>query len=93
VSSNVWKVLSQDLDYKLPSNSLYIMFYEDRNGWKSRLIKMLGLGDNINNFKEVDQTSSSDTECSSQSNRNKPIKKLFKITVPFDFYLTISPIT
>lgn len=69
------------------------MFYEDRHGWKSRLVEMLGLGDNIKNFIEVDQTSSSNTECSLQSIRNKSLKKLFKLTVPFDIYSTISPIT
>ncbi|KAE9529188.1 hypothetical protein AGLY_011984, partial [Aphis glycines] len=36
VSSNAWKVLSEDLNYKLPSNSLYIMFYENRHEWHNQ---------------------------------------------------------
>jgi len=81
----VWKAISEDLNFKLPSNSLYIMFYEDRHGWKSRLNKMLGFEDNKKNPLRVDHSSSSDSECSLASKKNE-LKKLFKITIPFDVY-------
>ncbi|KAF0715237.1 Uncharacterized protein FWK35_00037890, partial [Aphis craccivora] len=93
VSSNVWKVLSEDLNYKLPSNSLYIMFYEDRHEWKSRLIKLLGLEDHVKNLIEVDQCSSSDTELSLESNKDEFIKKLFKINIHFNVFTQIKPTT
>jgi len=89
----VWKVLSEDLNYKLPPNSLYIMFYEDRHGWESRLIKLLGFEDRLTNPLEVDQSSSSDTEFSLRSNKDEFIKTLFRITIPFNVFTQIKPKT
>lgn len=54
------------------------MFYEDRHGWKSRLNKMLGFEDNKKNPLGVDQSSSSDTECSLASKKNE-LKSYLKL--------------
>jgi len=49
------------------------MFYEDRRGWKTRLMFILGLDKTI----EKQISSSSDSENSVKSNDDKNIKKIF----------------
>ena len=65
------------------------MVYQDRHGWQTRLKNILGLEPLVQQSAPIED--SSDTDVSFQA-CNKT-KKLFKITIPFDTFSTICPVT
>jgi len=80
ISNEIWTKLSIELQNKIPANSLYIMVYQDRHDWQTRLKNILGLEPLIQQSAPIED--SSDTDVSFQA--CKKAKKLFKMTIPFD---------
>lgn len=89
ISNQIWTELSDNIQNKIPASSLYIMVYQNMHDWQTKLRNVLGFEPFIQQSIPIDD--SSDTDVSFQTHDKNKI--LFKMTVPFDTFSKVDPIT
>jgi len=89
ISSEIWKILSTDLDYRITANSLYISVYQNRHSWQSKLKEIVGLHFE-SNIKHSDITSDA-SDNSFDSIQSETNKRLFNFSLSYKHFLKIKP--
>lgn len=96
VSNTLWSDLAKKLNYKINPNSIYLMLYNNRYNWQTRLKDIVG----VNQYPEEydgklnennDSSSSSTSTTTSLFSFQKSERELFKFDLPYEAYISILP--
>lgn len=90
VSNTLWSDLAKKLNYKINPNSIYLMLYNNRYSWQTRLKDICGIKENSEEYNgksnENDASSSSSTSLFSFQ---KSERELFEFDISYDAYRSI----
>lgn len=92
VSNPLWSDLAKKLNYKINPNSIYLMLYNNRHSWQTKLKDIVGIKQCSEEYdgklNENDYSSSSST---SSFSFPKSERELFEFDLSYDAYRSILP--
>jgi len=92
VSNTLWSDLAKKLNYKINPNSIYLMLYNNRYNWQTKLKDIVGIKqcpeEDDGKLNENDYSSSSST---SSFSCPKSERELFEFDLSYDAYRSILP--
>lgn len=92
ISNTLWSDLAKKLNHKIYPNSIYLMLYNDRYSWQTKLKDIVGINQCPEEYdgklNENDYSSSLSTSSFSFQNSER---ELFEFDLSYDAYRSILP--